>query len=76
MVRIRENIQLGQRVEEFKVDVWQDEDWRLVGEGTSIGPCRILRLYASATTNRVRLRITRSPVSPAISEFGLHLEPA
>ncbi len=76
VVRIRENIQLGQRVEEFKVDVWQDGDWRVAGEGTSIGACRILRLGELAATNRVRLRITKSPVSPAISEFGLHLEPA
>jgi alpha-L-fucosidase len=48
----------------------------VVGEGTSIGACRILRLDVNATTNRVRLRITKSPVSPAISEFGLHREPA
>ena len=54
----------------------RDGDWRVAGEGTSIGACRILRLDASATTNRVRLRITQSPVSPAISEFGLYREPA
>jgi alpha-L-fucosidase len=76
IVRIREKIGLGQRVEEFKVDVLQDGNWRVVGEGTSIGACRILRLDGNVTTNRVRLRITKSPVSPAISEFGLHREPA
>ena len=76
LVRIREQIGLGQRVEEFQVDVWQGGDWHVVGEGTSIGACRILRLDVNAITTRVRLRITRSPVSPAISEFGLHREPA
>jgi len=76
VVRIREKIGLGQRVEEFQVDAWQDGNWRLAGEGTSIGACRILRLDGNVTTNRVRLRITKSPVSPAISEFGLHREPA
>jgi hypothetical protein len=27
------------------------------------------------TTDKVRLRITQSPVSPVLSEFGLYAEP-
>ncbi|MES1257562.1 MAG: alpha-L-fucosidase [Acidobacteriota bacterium] len=76
VVRLRENIRSGQRVEQFKVDVWQNGDWREVGGGTSIGACRLLRLSGDATSNRVRLRIVQSPAPPAISEFALHLAPA
>jgi hypothetical protein len=48
IVRIREKIALGQRVE-FKVDVWRAGDWRVVGEGAGIGACLILRLEGNAT---------------------------
>jgi alpha-L-fucosidase len=75
VARIRENVQLGQRIARFAVDAWVDGDWRLFAAGTSIGQCRILRSPTKIRTARVRLRITESPVCPAISEFGLFLEP-
>jgi alpha-L-fucosidase len=70
-VRVRENIRLGQRVESFAVDVWSNGNWSQLGQGTSIGSCRILRSEKPVSTTRVRLRMTRSPVCPALSEFGL-----
>jgi len=70
-VRVRENIELGQRIEEFAVDVWSGGDWKLFGKGTSIGSCRILRAEVPISTIRVRLRITKSPVCPALSELAL-----
>ncbi len=71
LVRLRENIRLGQRIAGFAVDVWRDGSWSVFGEGASIGSGRILRSDSFATTLRVRLRITKSPVCPALSEFGL-----
>ena len=71
VVRIRENIRLGQRIEAFAVDTWNDAAWRTAAEATSIGNCRLLRLSEPVTTSRVRLRITKSPVCPAISELAL-----
>jgi alpha-L-fucosidase len=75
VARISENVQLGQRIARFAVDAWVDGDWRLFAAGTSIGQCRILCSPTAIRTARVRLRITESPVCPAISEFGLFLEP-
>ena len=74
LVRLRENITLGQRVSEFAVDQWVDGVWRSFGKGTSIGSCRILRSDAPVTATRVRLRVTKAPVCPALSEIGLYLE--
>ena len=74
LVRIRENIRLGQRVSEFAVDVWRDGRWSGFGEGSSIGSCRILRSDKTIETARVRLRVTKSPVCPALSEFGIFRE--
>src|SRR5206468_1681081 len=43
VIRLRENIRLGQRIEAFAVDVWDANDWRTIAEGTSIGACRLIR---------------------------------
>jgi len=74
VVRVREYLPLGQRVEAFAVDVWKDNDWREFARGTSIGNCKLLR-GNPVTTTKVRLRITRAPVCPAISELALFTEP-
>jgi alpha-L-fucosidase len=71
LVRLRENIRLGQRISEFAVDSWMNGKWSVFAQGTSIGSCRILRLSEPVTTTRVRLRITGSAVCPALSEFAL-----
>lgn len=74
VVRLREDLRLGQRVEAFAFDQWQDGGWREFARATSIGSCRLLRLERPLMTARVRLRITQSPVCPALSEFGLFAE--
>jgi alpha-L-fucosidase len=74
VVRLRENIRLGQRVEAFGLDAWSNGEWREIATATSIGPSRLIRLPTPVVTNRLRLRITKSPVAPAISELGVYLE--
>ena len=74
VVRVRENIKLGQRVDEFAIDVWRDGQWSEFGKATSIGAQRLLR-GQKVTTRKVRLRITKAAASPCISEFSLFAEP-
>jgi alpha-L-fucosidase len=74
VVRLRENIQLGQRIEEFEIDRWIDNTWEPFAQGTSIGACRLTRTEDDITTTRVRLRLTQSAACPALAEFGLFLE--
>jgi alpha-L-fucosidase len=74
IVRLRENIRLGQRISAFAVDVWLDGRWSAFAQETSVGICRILRATTPVATTRVRLRITKSPVCPTLSEFGLFSE--
>ncbi len=73
VVRLREYLPLGQRIEEFALDQWQDDQWVEFATGTSIGNCRLVR-SAPVTTTKVRLRITKSPVCPALAELGLFAE--
>lgn len=74
VIRVREDIRLGQRVDAFAVDAWTDAQWRTVAEATSIGPCRLIRTAEDVTATRVRLRVLQSAAPPKISEFGLFLE--
>ncbi|HYW42604.1 MAG TPA: alpha-L-fucosidase [Bryobacteraceae bacterium] len=74
VIRLRENIRLGQRVDAFAVDEGKDGGWSPVAEATSIGACRLIRTEKDVTTSRVRLRITQAAACPAISEFGLFRE--
>ncbi len=75
VVRLRENIKLGQRIEGLSVDAWIDGNWKEIGTGASVGGNRLIRLKTKITTNKVRLRITKSPVCIALSDFGLFAEP-
>ncbi len=74
VVRLRENIQLGQRIEAFELDRWSGGKWDTFARATSIGACRLIRTSDDIVTNRVRLRITQAAASPALSDFGLFLE--
>lgn len=72
LVRVREHIALGQRVESFAVDAWDGGAWKEVGAATTIGQGRIVRLAQPLTTSRVRLRIVKAMAAPVIGELGVY----
>jgi alpha-L-fucosidase len=74
VVRLREYLPLGQRIEAVALDQWQNGQWTEFATATSIGNCRLIR-GPRVTTSRVRLRVTQAPVCPTISELGLFAEP-
>jgi len=71
LVRLRENIKLGQRIEAVELDAWIDGAWVKAGGATSIGACRIIKLDKAISTTKLRLRVTQSPVCVALSEIGI-----
>jgi hypothetical protein len=71
IIRLREHIALGQRVDSFALDSWQDSNWQILFEGTSIGPCRLIPLTTALITDKIRLRITAARASPTIEEFSV-----
>ena len=75
VVRIRENIKLGQRILAAAVDAYEKEGWKEIATVSSIGANRLIRLPKNVTSSKLRLRITASPVSIAISDFGIFKEP-
>jgi alpha-L-fucosidase len=74
IINLQEHIQLGQRIEEFAVDIKQGNDWKEVATATSVGAKRLIKLDVPVTAKEIRLRITKSPVAVAISEFGVYLD--
>jgi len=74
VVRIREYLPLGQRVDSFALDCWNNDKWEEFAGGTSIGNQRLVR-SKDITTTTIRLRITKAAACPAISEIGLFKSP-
>ena len=74
VIRLRENIKLGQRIEEVVVDVWDSGTWKQIAQATSIGGNRLIRLPEDVTTTQLRIRIVKSPVCVALSDLGVFKE--
>ncbi|MCM1483737.1 MAG: alpha-L-fucosidase [Muribaculaceae bacterium] len=69
---IQEPIQLrGERIESIELDVWVDGAWKQVASATNVGYKRILR-FPDVTTDRLRIRVTASRLTPAISKVSAH----
>jgi len=75
VIRIREAIRFGQRIDALALDRFQDGDWREFASATGIGPRRLIRLDQPVSAARLRLRITQASASPALTEFALFQEP-
>jgi len=75
LIRLRENIKLGQRLDSVKVSVWENNSWKLIGEATSIGANRLIKLASPITAQRLKVDLF-APVAPTLSEFALFKEAA
>ncbi len=71
IIQLRENIKLGQRIESMAIDRWDGNDWEEMVTVTGIGANRIIKLPNEIKTKKLRLRVIESPVSIALSGFGL-----
>ncbi len=69
-VLLQEYIKLGQRVKSFTIEAWQDNQWKQVAEGTTIGYKRILKLDG-VNTNRIRVNVADSKACPVISNVQI-----
>jgi alpha-L-fucosidase len=74
-ILIQENIRKGQRVEQFCIEVWDNQKWIEVFNGTTIGYKRLIRIDP-VKASRIRLRIMEARDHPIISAFELFKSPA
>jgi alpha-L-fucosidase len=68
---LQEDLSHGQRTELFELEAFCEGRWKMICHGTTIGYKRLLR-FDPVSTNRVRLRIRQSRLSPHIGEIGLY----
>ncbi|WP_163717825.1 alpha-L-fucosidase [Mangrovibacterium lignilyticum] len=69
-VQLEEYIQLGQRVKTFKVEAFENGQWKEIANGTTIGYRRILQVDP-ITTSKVKITIEDSKACPVVSTVSL-----
>ncbi|WP_293312662.1 alpha-L-fucosidase [Pedobacter sp. UBA5917] len=72
IISLQEYIPLGQRIEAYTIEAFENNTWKKIYDGTSIGAKRLIKLDSPVTTNRVKINITKSPVCITLSEIGLY----
>jgi alpha-L-fucosidase len=71
---VQEDIRLGQRVKEFSVEAFIDEDWKEIARETTIGSKRILR-FPNITTDKLRFNVLDSKACPVITNIEVYKAP-
>lgn len=74
VIRIREAIRFGQRIDAIAVDRWNSGQWEPLASATGVGCRRLIRFDRPTTAARLRLRVTQASASPALTEFALFAE--
>lgn len=72
LLLLQENLQIGQRVEQFVLEYKEGTTWKKIIDGTTVGYKRLLR-FPEVTAREIRVKILSSRLSPAIAEIGLYL---
>ncbi|MDR1011202.1 MAG: alpha-L-fucosidase [Opitutaceae bacterium] len=75
VIRLEENLRLGQRVSAYQVEAWDTSanDWRVISAGKTIGHRKLDRIRKTTAT-KVRLTILDARACPVLTRFGLHLD--
>jgi len=71
---LQEYIPLGQRVKEFSLEAWVDEEWKELDKQTTIGYKRILR-FENVSSQKLRLNILDAKGSLTISNVEVYHAP-
>ena len=71
LIRMREYIPLGQRLDKVEVEIFSGNQWVKVGEASSVGACRIIHLFNPVETNSLRIKF-QSPVAVTLSDLGIY----
>lgn len=71
VIRLREAVPLGQRVERFTLQVDDDGEWRTIHEGSTIGARRLVKLAEPTTARALRLRVDGALACPTLKECAL-----
>ncbi len=71
IISLQEFIPLGQRIDSFMIEVFENNQWKKVYIGTSIGSKRLIKFDTPITANSIKVML-KAPVAITLSEFGLY----
>lgn len=74
IIELEEYIPLGQRIESWEVDAFQNGEWQVLGRATTVGNRRWMRI-PKVTTDRLRIRITDAMAELVVREIGVYHRP-
>lgn len=75
LIRLREVLDLGVRVDDIVIETLTDGQWRELSRHTGIGHQRLIRLKEPVSTKSVRVRFVQPSASPVLREFSLYRLP-
>jgi alpha-L-fucosidase len=70
-IELQEYIKLGQRVKSFTIEVWKDNAWKVIAQGTTIGYKRIVKIDPIETT-KVKVNIVESKACPVLTTISMY----
>ncbi len=73
-ILLQEYINLGQRVQEFKVSAYVSGNWQPLIEGTTIGH-KVIRKFPVIKTSKIKVTISKAKACPVISNLELFRSP-
>jgi alpha-L-fucosidase len=71
LLQLQENIRIGQRIEQFKLEYEEGDSWKEICLGTTVGYKRIIP-FDLVTAKHIRLTIESSRLNPTLAELGLY----
>jgi alpha-L-fucosidase len=71
LISLQEYIPLGQRIDSYTIEVMENNQWKQINAGASIGAKRLIKLDHLITANKIKVTL-KSPVCITLSEFGLY----
>jgi len=66
---LQEYIPLGQRITNFSIEIFENNRWKKIADGSTIGNKKILR-FDKYTTDKIRLNINGALACPVISKVS------
>jgi alpha-L-fucosidase len=71
IISLQEYIPLGQRVDNYTIEIFENNQWRTIAAGASIGAKRLIKINQPLHTTKVRIKLS-APVCITLCEVGLY----
>ncbi len=71
IISLQEYIPLGQRIDNFSIEILGGNQWKKVYNGSSIGVKRLIKFDYPITSNQVKIAL-KAPVTITLAQFGIY----